>query len=77
MYKDPKMVKLLLYRVRREVEPGDIDDIFNGEVISTMKKEYPELDGVCQPYTYGELDTDIFMAFTCDGVSVHKGLGVR
>ena len=25
---------------------------------------------------YGELDTDIFIALTCDGVSIHKGIGV-
>ena len=36
-----------------------------------------ELDGVPQARKYGELDTDIFMAFTCNGVSVHKGLGAR
>ena len=27
MYKDPKMVKLLLYQVQWEVEPGGIDDV--------------------------------------------------
>ena len=77
MDKDPKMVELLLYRVQQEVEPGDIDDVFDGEVIRDMMKEYLELDGVCQAYKYGELDTNIFMAFTCDGVCVHKGLGVQ
>jgi hypothetical protein len=77
MYKDPRMVDLLLYRVRREVEPSNIDDVFDGEVISEMMKILPELDGVPQADKYGELDTDIFMAFTCDGVSVHKGLGAR
>jgi hypothetical protein len=77
MYKDPKVIELLLYRVQHEVEPGSIDDVFNGEVISDMMKKYPELDGVPQAYKYCELDTDILMAFTCDGVSVHKGLGAR
>ena len=77
MYKDPKMIELLLYRVRRDVEPGDINDVFDGEVISDMSRKYMELDGVPQARKYGELDTDIFMAFTCDGVSVHKGLGAR
>jgi len=56
------------------VEPGDIEDIFDGEVISNMMKKYLELDRVPQAYKYGKLDTDIFMAFTCDGVSIHKGL---
>ena len=77
MYKDPKMISMLLYRVQRDVEPGDIEDIFDGEVISDMTKKYIELDGVSQAYKYGELDTDIFMAFTCDGVSIHKGLEAR
>jgi hypothetical protein len=27
-----------------------------------------------QNYTYGELDTDIFLALTCNGISVHKGI---
>ena len=77
MYKDPKMISMLLYRMQRDVEPGDIEDVFDGEVISDMMKKYIELDGVPQAYKYGELDTDIFMAFTCDGVSIHKGLGAR
>jgi hypothetical protein len=75
MYKDPKMIKLLLYRVQREVEPRSIDNVFNGEVIRDMMEKYPELDGVLQEHKYCELDTDILMAFTCNGVSVHKGLG--
>ena len=77
MYKDPNMIKLLLYRVQREVEPGDIEDVFDGEVISNMMKKHLELDGVPQAYKYGKLDTDIFMAFTCNGVSIHKGLGAQ
>jgi len=75
MYKDPKMIKLLLYRVQHEVEPGDIEDVFDGEVISNMMKKYLEIDGVPQEYKYGKLDMDIFIAFTCNGVSIHKGLG--
>jgi len=75
MYKDPEMIKLLLYQVQREVEAGDIEDVFDGKVISNMMKKYLELDGVPQAYKYGELDTDMFMAFTCDGISIHKGLG--
>ena len=63
--------------MQQDVEPGDIDDVFDGEVISSMMKRYMELDGVLQAHRYGDLDTDIFMAFTCDGVSVHKGLGAR
>ena len=71
------MIKLPLYRVRREVEPGEIEDVFDGEVISDMIKKYLELDGETQEEEYGELDTDILIAFTCNGVSVHKGLGAR
>ena len=59
------------------MEPGEIEDVFDGEVISDMIKKYLELDGETQEEKYGELDTDIFIAFTCDGVSVHKGLGAR
>ena len=33
------------------------------------------VDGRIQEYTYGELDTDIFLAVTCDGISIHKGIG--
>jgi len=77
MYKDPKMIKLLLYRVQCEVEPGDIEDVFDGEVISNMMKKYLEIDGVPQEYKYGKLDMDIFIAFTCNGISVHKGLGAQ
>jgi len=71
------MIKLLLHRVQCEVEPGDIEDVFNGKVISNMMKKYLEIDGVPPEYKYGKLNMDIFLAFTCDGVSVHKGLGAQ
>jgi len=75
MFKDPEMIELLLYRVQRELECGDINDVFDGKVIGAMMKTYMELDGVRQAGKDGESDTDIFMAFACDGVSIHKGLG--
>jgi hypothetical protein len=71
------MIELLLYRVRRGVEPRGIDDVFDGEVFSNMIKKYLELEGVPQAYKYSEFDTDILTVFTCDSVSVHKGLGAR
>ena len=30
-----------------------------------------------QEYRYGELDIDVFLAFACDGISIHKGIGAR
>jgi len=42
-----------------------------------MLNSYVEIDGEKQQYKYGEFDTDVFLALTCDGVSVHKGLGAR
>ena len=34
------------------------------------------MDGQVQEYTYGKLKPDVFLALTCDGISVHKGISV-
>jgi len=77
MFKDPNIIDLLLHRVRRESDPNIIEDVLDGGVIWRLLDSNVEIDGDKQQYRYGEFETDIFLAFTCDGVSVHKGLGAR
>ena len=77
MFKDPKLIKLLLHRVQRESDPNIIEDVLDGGVIQRLLDSHVEIDGKKQQYKYGEFETDIFLALTCDGVSVHKGLGAR
>ena len=77
MFRDQHVVKMLLYRFDHEMDPSRIDDVWDGAVLQELLNRNVEIDGQAQGYTYGELETDVFLALTCDGISIHKGIGAR
>jgi hypothetical protein len=77
MFKDTKLIDLLLHRVQHESDPDFIEDVLDGDVIRRLLASHVKIDGEKQHYRYGEFETNIFLTLTCDGVSVHKGLGVQ
>ena len=68
---------MLLYRFEREVDADWIEDIWDGAILKELLNKIIVVDGRPQPYTYRELETDIFLALTCNGISIHKGIGAR
>jgi hypothetical protein len=77
MFRDRDVIELLRYRLQHEADPNRIDDVWDGANLWELLNKKIEFNGQVQNYTYGELDTDIFLALTCDGISVHKGIGAR
>lgn len=77
MFHDPILVGLLLYRMQREVAPDKIRDVWDGQLLQELLDTYVVVDGVEQDFKYGQAITDMFVAVTCDGVSLFKGLGAR
>ena len=77
MFRDPNVIKLLLYRFEREVDANRIEDVWDGVLLQELLNSIVVVDGKPQEYTYGELETDVFLALTCDGISIHKGIGAR
>src|SRR6267154_177434 len=75
MFKDPKLIDLILHRVQRESDPDIIEDVLDGGIIQRLLHSHVKVDGEEQHYKYGEFETDIFLMLTCDSISVHKGLG--
>ena len=75
MFRDRATIDLLLYRSEHEVERDRIEDVWDGEVLRQLLKKNVMIVGQAQEYTYGELETDVFL--TCDGISIHKGIGAR
>jgi len=75
MFRDQNVIKLLLYRLKRKADPNRIDNVWDGVVLWELLNRKVEIDGQVQDYTYGELDIDVFLVFTCDGISIHKGIG--
>ena len=77
MFRDQRTVESLRYRFEREADPDRIEDVWDSAVLRELMRRKVAVDGRIQEYTYGELDTDIFLAVTCDGISIHKGIGAR
>ena len=77
MFQDRHMIDLLLYRNVHEVDQDRIEDVWDGVVLHELLEQNVMIDGQVQDYTYGELETDVFLALTCDGISVHKGISAR
>ena len=77
MFQNPDVIELLLYRFRCEADPNRIDDVWDGVILQGLISRNVEINGDTQEYTYRELKTDVFVALTCDGISVHKGIGAR
>ena len=65
---------MLLYRFEHEVDADQIEDVWDGAILKELLNKIIVVDGRPQPYTYGELETDVFLALTCDGISIHKGI---
>jgi len=59
------------------VHPNRIDDMWDSVNLQELLNKNVEINGQLQGYTYGELDTDIFLTLTCDGISIHKGIGAQ
>jgi len=68
---------MLLYRFEHKVGANQIDDVWDGAILQELLNKVVVVDGQPQEYTYGELETDVFLALTCDGISIHKGIGAR
>ena len=77
MFRDPNVIKLLLYRFEREVDANWIEDVWDGVLLQELLNSIVVVNGKPQEYTYGELKTDVFLALTCDGISIHKGIGAQ
>jgi hypothetical protein len=54
-----------------------IDDVWDGVILQELLNTNIAIDGQAQEYTYGELQTDLFLALTCNSISMHKGIGVQ
>ena len=76
MFQDWDTIDLLLYRHEHKVDQDRIKDVWDGVVLWELLKKYVMMDDQVQEYTYGELKMDIFLALTCNGISVHKSIGV-
>src|SRR5258706_12973920 len=77
MFRDWDTINLLLYRHDHDVDQDWIEDIWDGTILQELLNTIVMIDGQVQEHTYGERKTDIFLALTCDGISVHKGIGAR
>jgi len=74
MFLDRHTIKMLLYRLECKVDPDRIEDVWDGVILQELLCKNVAIEGEAQEYNYRELDTDIFLAFTCDGISIHKGI---
>ena len=77
MFQDWDTIDLLLYQHDCEVDQDWIEDVWDGAVLQELLNKNVMIDGQVQEYTYRELIMDVFLAFTCDGISIHKGIGVH
>jgi len=77
MFRDRDVIKSLRYRLQREAHPNRIDDMWDSAILQELLNKNIEINGQSQGHTYGELDTNIFLTLTCDGISIHKGIGAR
>jgi len=75
MFWNPCTIKLLLYQFQHKADPNKIEDVWDGAILQELISKNITINGQMQDYTYGELKTDVFVALTCDGISVHKGIG--
>ena len=77
MFRDRNIIDMLLYRFECEVGANRIDDVWDGAILQELLNKVVVVDGQPQEYTYGELEMDVFLALTCNGISIHKGIGAR
>ena len=77
MFKDPKLIDLLLHQVQCESDPNLFEDVLDCSVIQQLLASHVKINGKKHAYRYGEFETNIFLALTCDRVSVHKGVGAH
>ena len=77
MFRDSHTAQMFLYRLQREVDPDRIEDVWDSMVLQELLNTNVAIEGQAREYRYGELDTNVFLAFPCDGISIHKGIGAR
>jgi len=77
MFLDRHTIKMLLYRLECKVDPDRIEDVWDSVILQELLCKNVVIKGEAQEYNYGELDTDIFLAFMCDGISIHKGISAQ
>ena len=77
MFRDRNIINMLLYRFEHEVDADQIEDVWDGAILKELLNKIVVVDGRPQPYTYGELETNVFLALTCDGISIHKGISAQ
>jgi len=74
MFQNPCTIELLLYRFQCKADPNKIEDMWDGAILQELISKNITINGQTQDYTYRELKTNVFVALTCDGISVHKGI---
>ena len=71
---EPCAIELLLYRFQHKADPNKIEDVWDGAILQELVSKNITIDGQMQDYAYRELETNVFVALTCNGISVHKGI---
>jgi len=77
MFREQDVIELLHYRLQCKAHPNRINDMWDGMNLQELLNKNIKINGQLQGYTYGELDTDIFLTLTCNGISIHKGIGAQ
>jgi len=49
--------------------------MWDGAILQELISKNIMINGQMQDYAYGELKTNVFVALTCGGISMHKGIG--
>ena len=57
------------------MDQDQIEDVWDGAVLWELLEKRVMIDSQEQAYKYGELSTDVFLVFTCNGISLHQGIG--
>jgi hypothetical protein len=77
LFKSPKMLDKLQYRKNLGPFTDTYRDVFDSEHFRTLLQTKVVMDGTEYPHKIGEFDTDIFIGFGVDGVSLYRGLGAQ
>jgi len=51
--------------------------MWDSAILQELISKNVTINGQTQDYTYRELETDVFVALTCNGISMHKGIRVH
>jgi Transposase family tnp2 len=75
LFKSRKMIQMLQYRQELGPYDGTLRDVFDSLHFRSLLEKDVSVNGVDYAHKIGELDTDLFIGFTFDGVSLWRGLG--